>query len=191
MKDFENECADELLKILEKAGKKGIQLGLVKKDLRKHLRNLAKKEQDLAIEASIKHVLDEWRAIKIVDEDASSELTWYLKYLTEEESKRFRELSEVDQMLLRILFDFEGGFQPGAMKKDEAIKKLRELGFSLEDINVIPGIVSKTRVPDDDGMQMWVYIIPQYEFSEEYKALQEESLEKSRKREERMMRESD
>ena len=191
MKDFENECADELLKILEKAGKKGIQLGLVKKDLRKHLRNLAKKEQDLAIEASIKHVLDEWRAIKIVDEDASSELTWYLKYLTEEESKRFRELSEVDQMLLRILSDFEGGFQPGAMKKDEAIKKLRELGFSLEDINVIPGIVSKTRVPDDDGMQMWVYIIPQYEFSEEYKALQEESLEKSRKREERMMRESD
>ena len=186
-----HEYVNGLVRILSDAGDKGLPVEIVRAKLNKQFSDLTAEERQQCIETAINHLLDEWRVIKIIDYDSDSDLVWYLKALNEEESRRFHALTEDQKSLLKMLYDCNDERILGAMRRDEAIRKLNELGFIVEDLPIIPGIVSETGIPDKDGIHRWAYLIPQYEFSEEYKALQEESLEKSRKREERMMRESD
>ena len=191
MNERVHEYVNGLVRILSDAGDKGLPVEIVRAKLNKQFSDLTAEERQQCIETAINHLLDEWRVIKIIDYDSDSDLVWYLKALDEEESRRFHALTEDQKSLLKMLYDCNDERILGAMRRDEAIRKLNELGFIVEDLPIIPGIVSETGIPDKDGIHRWAYLIPQYEFSEEYKALQEESLEKSRKREERMMRESD
>ncbi len=191
MNESLREYVNALLKMLEDAGDKGLPLEKVDEKMISHLGGRIKDKQDLIPEEALKLALDEWLAIKIIDYDDNADLVWYVKALSGGESKRFRGLSGAQQAMLKMLYDCNEGFQVGAMKSDEAIRRLNELGFDVEDVPTIPRIISEARVPGNDGMQWWVYVIPQYELSEEFKALQQESLEKARRIDERMMRGKD
>ena len=180
-----------ILRILSGTGNKGLPAEAVKNELNEQFSDKTSKERDLCIETAINQLLNEWRVVKTIDYDDDSNLVWYLKVLNEEEAKRFRALSEAQKSLLKMLYDCDDERILGAMRSDDAIGRLNERGFNLEDLPIIPGIVSETGIIEKDGIHRWAYIIPQYEFSEEYKTLQRESIEKAQKRDNRMMRETD
>jgi len=173
------------------AGNRGVPLEAVYHMMNRRLSRRTKEERVSIIQNSIGYILDRWMTLKTVDHDNTSQLVWFLKQLTDEESERLRGLPAIEQALLKMLYDCDEGFQPGAMKTDEVLEKLRNLGFDVDEVPHVQGITDEALVPEGDSSLWWVYIVPQYELSEEFKALEEASDRKVREREIRKMQSND
>jgi len=179
------------MKMVVDAGNRGVPLEAVYHVMNRHLSHRTTKERTLIIQKSIDYILNMRMALKTVDHDSTSRLVWFLKQLTDEESERLRELPAIKQALLKMLYGCDDGFQPGAMKTDDVLKELRSLGFDADRVPHVQGITDEALVPDGDSTLWWTYIVPQYELSEEFKALEETSDKKAREHEIRMMESDD
>ncbi|MHA2432210.1 MAG: hypothetical protein ACXADO_03160 [Candidatus Thorarchaeota archaeon] len=138
------------------------------------------------VDQAIESVLDGWLVDKILDyddEDRESlgKLVWFLRLLTDDESKYLRELSEVDRAFLRVLRNSESDNRYGVIRADIALKELQEVGHDSEYVPYIPGITNDFFRTEEGERVQYHYIIPEYEKSDEYNAFQKESAENVRK----------
>lgn len=145
-------------------------------------------------EKVIDYALDNWLIDKVIDYPSFDgdvplgRLSWFLKFLDENESEYLRTLSPEEQELLKILRECTTPDELGIIHEDIALKMLRERGFDVNEVPFIKDKVSEFFTTDDDGKLVgWHRLIPEYELTEEYKAEMERRDREDAKREMFMM----
>ena len=178
---------DLLLDMLAKADERRLLLESVRKELVQLLRAKNIENTSALVDEAIDYTLDNWLVDKIIDypEDddySSGSFKWFLRLLDKDESERFRNLCEIEQTFLKILHNSEYEGRLGVISADDALEKLRGLGFEPK---FVPHIPDKTGVSfgTKNGQQVkYHYLLPEYERTEEFKKGLRELDERQRKK---------
>lgn len=164
-----------LLGLLENEGAKGVPLEDIEEDLANRLKDRRDSQELPNASETINYALDNWVVEKTIDDCENEEgvpigpQIWFLRILTQEESEKLQNLSEAEKTVLRILRNQEDEHRLGTMRRDELLSRLKEAGFSVDNVPGPRSIVSDFYESKNDQMVAWYYLIPQYERSKEYK----------------------
>ncbi len=173
------------------------QTGLPLEDLEEALEDRIESHDDLKepglANQAIRHALDNWLIDKTIDyrRNKSGEevgaLIWFCRKLTQDESEKLRRLSEIEKETIRILRAQETEEGLGTMRERDLLEYLRAKGFETDFAPSIEDYVSDYFKTEDGENVEWIYLVPQFELTEEYKQgmreLDEMSLQKELRRE--------
>lgn len=138
---------------------------------------------------TISYALYEWIIDKVIDYPSFDgpvplgELRWFLKLLSAEEKENLQRLPPHEQELTRILHECQSDEEIGTIREDIAIQKLRDRGFPVKRVHLIKDKVGDTFIDEDERLVRFVYLIPEYELTDEYKARRERHEKEVAKRE--------
>lgn len=121
------------------------------------------------------------------DELPTWQRTWFLKLLSKEESIRLQQLSDVKRAFLRLLHECETEKKLGAIREQDALQKLEELGFSVKKVPWIPDKLSTFYERENGKPVIWYYLTPQDELSEDFKTMMKEADRKEGERQHRVI----
>lgn len=145
------------------------------------------------VDKAIEWALDNWIVDKVLDydeddEEFAGELVWFLRATTEEEAEYLGRLSKAEHALLNILRNAENESRLGVIRANEALQRLRKLGFDLKSAPSIIGKTSSFFRPENGKLIEFKYLLSEEEKSEEYVTALKELDEKERRKQERLDR---
>ncbi|MFQ5834146.1 MAG: hypothetical protein ACE5H4_15690 [Candidatus Thorarchaeota archaeon] len=190
-------AVDILLGILRNEKTTGLPLTTTKKMLEERIGTQMEGDASSLAQQAIDYALDHWLVDKIIDYPGDEDTlptwkrAWFLRVLSEEESRRLKQLPEVKRAFLRLLHECETEKELGAIREQDALRSLRELGFNIDKVPWISHKISTTYEKEADKPIIWYYLTPQDELSEEFKATMEEADRKDWERQLRFMRADD
>jgi hypothetical protein len=180
----------------DETGLAGVPLDVVLRRVKKHAQAADIDVNEAEIQSLIQQGLDEWVIDKTIDEltyqkmrelglPEESGFIWHLKLPTPEKTEFYRQLRPEARALIRLLREQNDPRSMGIMPRDEAIKNLKEQGFT-DDLKYI---YAEDTIEDfianwiGDG-NVWCYgLVQEYEKTEEFKKWQEEVTNKAIERE--------
>jgi hypothetical protein len=182
-----------LMDLLDSCDRRGLPL----EDLEEALRDRIHAESDIdsndLANQAIRYALDNWLIDKTIDyrHDESGEevgpLIWFCRKLTQNESEKLRQMPEIKKETIRILREQETDVDLGRMRERDLLEYLRAKGFETDFAPYIEDYVSDYFIMEDGELVEWIYVVPQFELTEEYKQgmreLDEMSLQKELRRE--------
>jgi len=184
------EAVEILVELLRPSGNRGRPLTVVRSKLEELLRADGFENPSAIAEQAIQHALEKWAVDKTVDEPEPEDKVpdsgevWFLRALSPQESAVLQKLPEVEQAVLRILWNRDLGADLGAMRADDLLDELLKGGFGIDEVPIVVDRVQKFSTVDKDGrIEYWYGLIPRYEQTEEFKASMEEATEKLMERE--------
>ncbi|TFG09712.1 hypothetical protein EU538_04140 [Candidatus Thorarchaeota archaeon] len=182
-----------LMDLLDSCDKRGLPLEDLEEALADRIRAESDIEgNDLANQA-IRHALDNWLIDQTIDYRHNERgvevgpLIWFCRKLTQEESEELKQLPDIEKETIRILREQQSEEGLGTMRERDLLEHLRSRGFETEFTPMIEDYVSDYFTTEDGELVEWIYLVPQFELSEDYKQgmreLDEMSLQKELRRE--------
>jgi hypothetical protein len=173
MSEMTKKAVAILLDILRDAGRRGAPFNWTKRELEARIQDdLSLDNQELASRA-IEYALDQWLVEKTIDNPRNKdgepidEETWFLRLLTEKESKFLCNLPDKKKAVIKILREQETEEGLGCMTEVDLLSELEALGFKEEYVSRMEGKVSTCYGSENGELVKWYYLIPQSELSDD------------------------
>ncbi|TFG11662.1 hypothetical protein EU537_11800 [Candidatus Thorarchaeota archaeon] len=188
-----DEYIEHLIGLLSEKGREPMPLVIVEKRLTQMFDTLEESPKVSAKEA-IEYSLEHWIVEKVVAYPESEynlpsyRRVWCLKIPSKEERMRLKNLSSVQQAFLKMLYESEGNGRLGSIKEEDALKELQDADYEVDKVPWISDMLDISYVPTDDGYEIWYYLVPEDEKTEEYKKKLEEMSRRAWEKELRFMR---
>lgn len=142
---------------------------------------------------SIQQALDDLMVEKVIDYPSYDEgipvgkLVWHLKLLGKVESKQLRGLKPEAKALLNVLWNCDDPNALGAVREKDALGQLRALGFEVDRVPYIPGLVDDFFTAESGENVRWHYLTPEYERARKHIEWREKQHRRASEKEIRLM----
>ncbi len=136
---------------------------------------------------TIEYLLDNYELLIKIDYESELDNNeiWYLYLASEEETKKYLSLRDIDKILLKILINHDTNGEIGQIRYDYVKSLLEEKGFSERElrrlwIDDITDFVWKT---ENGERVQWCYLVPEWEKTDSYKAARAKATERALEKE--------